>query len=79
MGKNATNKRNIVTEDPVVDSVLVCQTAPWDRESLARSTISACPKDGPARAIPPTSDDGDRPQCRMLFRLSVRPLWAAAA
>ena len=45
VGKNATNKSNIVTGNPVVCGPYGSR----DDSSLARPTISACPKDGPAR------------------------------
>ena len=46
-----TYKRNIVTGNPVVDGVLVCGRPYRSRDdaTLARSTIGACPKEGPAK------------------------------
>jgi hypothetical protein len=54
VGNRATNRCEIVTSNPVIDyAVIWFGSGPYqsiDDAKLARSTISACPKENPASA-----------------------------
>jgi hypothetical protein len=51
VGNRATNKCEIVTSNPIVTGDIWFEDRPYkslDDAKLARSTIGACPKDGPS-------------------------------
>jgi hypothetical protein len=62
VGNLAANRCDIVTSNPVIDyNVNSFGTGPYqslDDAKLARSTISACPKEDPTSAGNRNSDDG---------------------
>jgi hypothetical protein len=62
VGNHATNRCEIVTSNPVIDyTVIWFGSGPYqslDDAKLARSTISACPKENPASAGNRNAEDG---------------------
>jgi hypothetical protein len=62
VGNHATNRCEIVTSNPVIDyTVIWFGSGPYqslDDAELARSTISACPKENPASAGNRNPEDG---------------------
>jgi hypothetical protein len=62
VGNHATKRCEIVTSNPVIDyTVIWFGSGPYqslDHAELARSTISACPKENPASAGNRNPEDG---------------------
>ena len=62
VGNHATSRCEIVTSNPVIDyTVIWFGSGPYqslDDAKLARSTISACPKENPAAAVNRNPEDG---------------------